>query len=154
VEARTHRTPGHQQNEFGEGTASQLAERPELTPDFGWSSASALRMGSGVEGPAVSRALQKSRNTYDFNVWSEMKFVEKLRYIHRNSVRRALVARPEDWAWSSFRHYATGETSALEIESQWTARRWEQTGIFVTVRVRSAEENPQVKSPAREPLVV
>jgi putative transposase len=21
---------------------------------------------------------------YDFNVWSEMKFVEKLRYIHRN----------------------------------------------------------------------
>jgi len=55
---------------------------------------------------------------YDFNVWSERKFVEKLRYIHRNPVKRGLVARPEDWPWSSFRHYATGETSVVEIESQ------------------------------------
>jgi putative transposase len=39
---------------------------------------------------------------YDFNVWSERKFVEKLRYIHRNPVERGLVSRPEDWAWSSF----------------------------------------------------
>jgi len=75
---------------------------------------------------------------YDFNVWSEMKFVEKLRYIHRNPVQRGLVARPEDWLWSSFRHYATGETSAVEIESQWTARRREQAGVFPTVRLRSA----------------
>jgi len=52
---------------------------------------------------------------YDFNVWSEKKFVEKLRYIHRNPVRRGLVARPEDRVWSSFRHYATGETCAVEI---------------------------------------
>jgi putative transposase len=28
---------------------------------------------------------------YDFNVWSECKFVEKLRYIHRNPVNRGLV---------------------------------------------------------------
>jgi putative transposase len=28
---------------------------------------------------------------YDFNVWSERKFVEKLRYIHRNPVTRGLV---------------------------------------------------------------
>jgi REP-associated tyrosine transposase len=59
---------------------------------------------------------------YDFNVWSEMKFVEKLRCIHRNPVKRGLVAQPEDWASSSFRHYLTGEASAVEIESQWTAR--------------------------------
>jgi hypothetical protein len=72
-----------------------------------------------------------------------MKFVEKLCYIHRNPVRRGLVARPEDWAWSSSRHYATGEISAVEIESQWTARRREQLGISPTVRVRSAEENPR-----------
>jgi putative transposase len=80
---------------------------------------------------------------YDFNVWSERKFVEKLRYIHRNPVERGLVARPEDWAWSSFRHYATGETSPVEIESQWTVRRRERAGIFPTVRVRSAVENPR-----------
>ncbi len=80
---------------------------------------------------------------YDFNVWSEMKCVEKLRYIHRNPVQRGLVARPEDWVWSSFRHYATGETRALEIESQWTARRRERAGIFPSVRMRSGEENPR-----------
>jgi putative transposase len=80
---------------------------------------------------------------YDFNVWGEMKFVEKLRYIHRNPVKRGLVAQPEDWAWSSFRHYLTGEANAVEIESQWTARRREQLGIFPTVRTRSAEENPR-----------
>jgi putative transposase len=80
---------------------------------------------------------------YDFNVWSERKFVEKLRYIHRNPVERGLVARPEDWAWSSFRHYATGETSAVQIESRWTARRREQAGIFPTVGVRPPAENPR-----------
>ena len=66
---------------------------------------------------------------YDFNVWSEKKFVEKLRYIHRNPVQRGLVARPEDWRWSSFRHYATSERGVVEIESQWTARRRERVGI-------------------------
>jgi len=44
----------------------------------------------------------------DFPVWSEAKRIEKLRYIHRNAVKRGLVERPEDWKWSSFVHYATG----------------------------------------------
>jgi putative transposase len=60
---------------------------------------------------------------YDFNVPSHKKFVEKLRYIHRNPVRRGLVARPEDWKWSSFRHYQTGAPGTVEIESEWTAQR-------------------------------
>jgi putative transposase len=68
---------------------------------------------------------------YDFNVWSERKFTEKLRYIHRNPVIHGLVARPEDWEWSSFRHYLTGAAGAVEIESQWTARRRERLGIFL-----------------------
>ena len=72
---------------------------------------------------------------YDFNLWSERKFVEKLRYIHRNPVTRGLVARPEDWPWSSFRHYATGEVCAVEVESQWTARARERSRIFPTVRL-------------------
>jgi len=59
---------------------------------------------------------------YDFNVSAHEKFVEKLRYIHRNPVRRGLVAMPEDWKWSSFRHYQTGIRETVEIESEWTAR--------------------------------
>ena len=66
---------------------------------------------------------------YDFNVWTEKKCVEKLRYIHRNPVTRGLVERPEDWAWSSYRHYLTGEPGVVEIESHWTARRRERKGI-------------------------
>jgi putative transposase len=79
---------------------------------------------------------------YDFNVWSERKFVEKLRYIHRNRVHRGLVARPEDWRWSSFRHYATGEMGMVEIESAWTARARERAGIVLALKVRTTE-NPR-----------
>jgi putative transposase len=75
---------------------------------------------------------------YDFNVWSERKRVEKLRYMHRNPVTRGLVEGPEDWRWSSFRHYLTGEDAGVEIESQWTARRRESMGSYPTVRRRES----------------
>jgi putative transposase len=66
---------------------------------------------------------------YDVNVWSEARRIEKLRYIHRNPVRRGLVSSPEEWAWSSFRHYVSGVEGVVEIESQWTARKREQVGV-------------------------
>jgi len=59
---------------------------------------------------------------YDRNIRSYSDFMEKLRYIHRNPVKRGLCERPEDWEWSSFRHYALGEVGEVEIESEWTAR--------------------------------
>jgi len=52
---------------------------------------------------------------YDFNVWTELKRVEKLRYIHRNPVKRGLVASPELWPWSSFRAYSCGEAGPVLI---------------------------------------
>jgi putative transposase len=82
---------------------------------------------------------------YDFNVWSEEKRIEKLRYIHRNPVKRGLVLRPEDWEWSSFRQYASGIEGIVEIESQWTARRREQLGI--TVQLIPRDDNPRPVSP-------
>jgi len=60
---------------------------------------------------------------YDFNVYNEEKRAEKLRYMHRNPVTRGLVEKPEQWAWSSFRHYATSEIGTVEIESFWTGAR-------------------------------
>ena len=63
---------------------------------------------------------------YDFNVRDHAQFVEKLRYIHRNPVKRGLCGRPEDWQWSSFCHYATGAEGRVEIESEWTARKRER----------------------------
>jgi putative transposase len=72
------------------------------------------------------------RRYYDFNVHNEKKRVEKLRYMHRNPVVRGLAAKPEDWAWSSFRHYATGKVGTVEIESDWTARRREANPTLVS----------------------
>ena len=80
--------------------------------------------------------------TYDFNVGSEKKRIEKLRYIHRNPVRRGLVQNPEDWEWSSYRHYRTGEVGVVEIELQWTARALERLGWW-----------PHPGSPTRPGLV-
>jgi putative transposase len=55
------------------------------------------------------------RRFYDFNVFTQRKMVEKLRYIHRNPVKRGLVKSPEDWRWSSYRHYAFGEPGPVRI---------------------------------------
>jgi putative transposase len=63
---------------------------------------------------------------YDFNVRDHAQFVEKLHYIHGNPVKRGLCLRPEDWAWSSFLHHATGGEGRVEIESEWTARERER----------------------------
>jgi putative transposase len=63
---------------------------------------------------------------YDFNTRNYPQFVEKLRYLHRIPVKSGLCERPEDWEWSSFRHYATGCEGRVEIESEWTARKRER----------------------------
>jgi REP-associated tyrosine transposase len=54
---------------------------------------------------------------YDFNVWTERKRVEKLRYIHRNPVKRGLVNQPEQWPWSSFRYYMYGESGPVKLNA-------------------------------------
>jgi hypothetical protein len=56
-------------------------------------------------------------------------------------VKRGLVEKPEDWPWSSFRHYLHGEEGIAEIESEWTARKREKMGIrpVVTVPVGAAK---------------
>ena len=77
----------------------------------------------------TSRRLRGSREKFwlehyhDSNIRGEAARSEVIRYIHRNPVKRGLVNKPEDWPWSSFRHYATGEKGTVEIESQWTVFR-------------------------------
>lgn len=66
---------------------------------------------------------------YDRNVRDHEEFQVKLRYLHRNPVKRGLVKEPEDWKWSSFRHYALRERGVVEIESEWTAQDRETTTI-------------------------
>jgi putative transposase len=71
---------------------------------------------------------------YDFNVGTPQKRVQKLKYIHRNPVHRGLVERPEDWGWSSYRHYATAEVGTVQIESPvsaWKRRQAANQNVLV-----------------------
>ena len=55
---------------------------------------------------------------YDFNVRTARKRIEKLRYMHRNPVVRGLVLKPEQWGWSSYRHYASGEPGPVLVNQE------------------------------------
>jgi len=70
---------------------------------------------------------------YDSNVRGEEARSEVIRYIHRNPVKRGLVASPGDYPWSSFNHYATGIRGAVEIESWWAARL---RGPLIAIKLR------------------
>ena len=59
---------------------------------------------------------------HDRNVRTAKEFSVKLRYLHRNPVKRGLVGEPDHWKWSSFRHYFYREMGVVKIESEWTAR--------------------------------
>jgi len=48
-------------------------------------------------------------------VWGHEKTVEKLKYMHRNPMRRGLVSEPLNWPWSSFRHYVTGGSARSRL---------------------------------------
>jgi putative transposase len=52
---------------------------------------------------------------YDFNVFTHNKRVEKLKYRHRNPVTRGLVDKPEEWSWSTHRHYLFNEPTPVRI---------------------------------------
>jgi putative transposase len=78
---------------------------PIKEPERGTLAEALQSLKQGVARQLSLRAAEPFRQAryYDFNVWSEMKFVEKLRHIHRNPRGRGLVAPPQDWRWSSFR---------------------------------------------------
>jgi putative transposase len=53
---------------------------------------------------------------YDRNVVEPETVRTMLEYFHLNPVRRGLVERPEDWAWSSARWYAGSRPVPLEMD--------------------------------------
>lgn len=53
---------------------------------------------------------------YDRNIWSVRDVHEKIGYIHNNPIRRGLVVRPEEWAWSSWQAWQMGIDDPLPID--------------------------------------
>ncbi len=93
---------------------------------------------------------------HDFNVSEHDKFVQKLRYLHRNPVKRGLVVKPEDWKWSSFWHYQTGLPGVVEIESEWTAQKrgWQLPEWMRTERRGSPSRSPKARDRGHPSLVL
>jgi putative transposase len=83
------------------------SDRRRCHPSQGW-----------LWGPGLQAGEVWQRRFYDFVVWGKRKRIEKLRYLHRNPVKRGLVLQPEQWAWSSFRHYQTGEAGPVLVNEQ------------------------------------
>jgi putative transposase len=84
---------------------------------------------------ALDKGHAWQRRFYDFVVWKEHKRVEKLWYMHRNPVVRGLVLEPAQWRWSSYRHYAYGESgSVLVNELQKAELKHGPTVVVPTLR--------------------
>ena len=101
-----------------------------------------LKPGFGLSGGFHEHHFWQKRY-YDFNVRNYPQFVEKLRYIHRNPVKRGLCERPEDWNWSSFRQCATGCEGRVEIECEWTAKKRERAAgkLCASVELPHSSQN-------------
>ena len=56
------------------------------------------------------------RGSYDMNIWSDKKRLEKLNYMHHNPARRRLVKTPGNWPRSSWRYYCLGDDSLLAMD--------------------------------------
>ena len=76
------------------------------------------RQGNLFGDEAPRRAFWQAR-FYDFNVWTTKKRIEKLRYMHRNPVKRGLVNSPEQWRWSSYRFYLLNEAGPVHVNEGW-----------------------------------
>ncbi|WP_419805429.1 REP-associated tyrosine transposase [Terriglobus sp.] len=72
-----------------------------------------------------------TRRYYDANLCGHDAMVECLQYTHRNPVKRGLVREPEDWRWSSYRHYSLREDGPVVLDSGWAFEeaRWSSPGV-------------------------
>ena len=111
------------------GILRRVMSNPQ-NPPFGLAQGRRLAK-NARHGASVNHFWQ--RRFYDFNVWSQAKEVEKLKYMHRNPVVRGLVEKPDDWRWSSYRSYAYGEPGLVRI-NDW---RWWEEKIREKARHRS-----------------
>ena len=68
------------------------------------------------ERPRLRHRFWQPGGGYDRNITSTEALRAVIEYIHANPVRRGLVARAEDWEWSSARWYAGLRPVKLEMD--------------------------------------
>lgn len=73
------------------------------------------QMKTTISPPGELRQFWSAR-FHDFNVFTERKKTEKLKYIHGNPVSRGLVDNPAQWPWSRRSNYATRGSGLIEVD--------------------------------------
>ena len=68
---------------------------------------------------------------FDRNIRSNTELAGEIRYIHHNPVRRGLVARPEDWRWSSATWWMGRDDCPLPCTYPRPASAWSQWSGFI-----------------------
>jgi putative transposase len=107
--------------DMGHSSQTKADMGHSVTADMGRSDKTHISQQMGDMGHKTESSRFWQRRYYDRNVRDNKEFFEALKYIHRNPVRRGLVDKPEDWPWSSYRHYAFYENGVVTVESQWAA---------------------------------
>lgn len=69
------------------------------------------------EGLCKRRRFWQPGGGFDRNVTEPATLYKMIEYIHLNPVRKNLVAKPEDWEWSSARWYAGVRPVSLEMDA-------------------------------------
>jgi putative transposase len=69
------------------------------------------------EGKRTGHRFCQPGGGYDRNLTSSAVLRAMIEYLHANPVRRGLVAKPEDWEWSSARWYAGIRPVPMEMDS-------------------------------------
>ncbi len=74
----------------------------------------------------LEKAAQIGKGNTEYKVWqddfhpeaiySETFLRQKIDYIHQNPVRRRLVSKPEDWAYSSARNYTSNDETLITVD--------------------------------------
>jgi putative transposase len=70
------------------------------------------------EGSRLRHRFWQPGGGYDRNITSTEALRAVIEYIHANPVRRGLVARAEDWEWSSARWYAGLRPAKLQMDDR------------------------------------
>lgn len=74
-----------------------------------------------------------------FPVQDDTHFITVCRYVERNPVRAGLVARAEQWPWSSLRWFQQAAPACLSLLSEWPVPRPEPWGEFVNEPLTASE---------------
>ena len=56
---------------------------------------------------------------HDFNIFTNEKRKEKLKYLHRNPVERGLADSPEAYPWSSYNTYLRRQHDTVQVNFTW-----------------------------------